>query len=164
MIEVEITSLDICRALLLEEQQQFRNKFTIRKKNSLYIGILGEVLYEKLFEGAVRINNFNYDFLYRGRKIDVKTKECKFKPKPHYSATVEAYTRYQQKCEAYVFFRIRRDHKVAWLLGSKNKSTFFKHAKFYKKGDTAPGNGLIYKEDHYGIPISWLDGFKFCKV
>ena len=163
MIEVDILSVDIARAMLLEEQQRFNNKHSFRGENGQYIGMIGEVIFERVFNDVKRVNTYDCDFIYESIKIDVKTKQCSFKPKMDYSCTVEDYTKDIQDCDLYVFIRINKEHTKAWILGQKFKSDFFEQATFRKKGDVA-SNGLIYKKDHWDLPIYELSTFKFCKV
>lgn len=161
MIEIKITSLDICKALLLEEQMLFSNKHSF-KRNGLYIGCLGEVIYERYDRTAIRTNTFHYDFTVDNKKVDVKTKLCSSQPRLHYECSVYDY--FHQDCDKYVFIRINKDHTKAWILGEITKDRLLREGKHCKAGNIDPTNNLRYQKDSTNILIRELNDVKICKV
>ena len=95
-------------------------------------------------------NTYDYDLIYHGAKIDVKTKECTSPPKDFYECSVAAYNT-KQKCNAYVFTRICQD--TCWILGWMPKQSYFEKATFLKKGQIDPSNNFVVRADCYNLPI-----------
>ncbi|CAN0498136.1 unnamed protein product [Laminaria digitata] len=103
-------------------------------------------------------DTFNYDLRYKGKKIEVKTISCKFKPKRHYLATVNSHNLdgvHQQKADYYVFLRILNDKTKAWVLGCYPCSEFFENGEFVSKGKDF-GTFKFVKANATVLPISEL--------
>ena len=128
-------------------------------KGNIY-GALGEVvvndIYSKHYDCEF-INNYDYDLIIDGDKVDVKTKRTTVKPSEEYNCSISAFNT-TQDCNFYVFVRITEDKKTAYVLGYKKKTTFFKQAIFGKKGQVDPdGNGKwTFKDDCYNLKIKHL--------
>lgn len=132
-------------------------KHSFMKGNRNVVGFLGEILVADYLKANIE-NTYDYDLIKSGVKIDVKSKRCSSVPQDHYECSVAAYNT-KQKCDYYVFVRILKDYKKAWILGIINKENFFKNSILRKKGFTDISNNLTFKEDTYNLPIKDLLDF-----
>ena len=120
------------------------------------IGFLGEIIVRDL-TGYKQVNTSDYDLLVEqsGRRVDVKSKQCKSTPHPSYDCSVAAHGT-QQDCDDYVFVRIHNNLSRAWILGTIPKVEYFNKATRYQKGDLDESNGYVVKADCYNLKISEL--------
>ena len=154
MIEVPITP-DLLRRAQRKTAHVGILEGSITGSTSHVVGALGELVVSDL-TGALEANNRHYDLLLDGKRIDVKTKRCNTKPRPHYDCTIPAHGT-KQDCDSYVFVRIKIDGSKAWILVEIYKRTFYRNAKFYRRGDIDPDNGFVFKADCYNLPIEELN-------
>lgn len=164
MIEVKLTPFILNRAENLVKHLQVETSRSMYSGEQNYrknlIGAIGECVFEQIFKQAIRVNNYYYDFIIGDRKIDIKTKECAFKPLPEYAVSVLRYSINCAKCSHYVFVRVSKDLKYAWILGGLEKDSFRKMAKFYATGDIEDGTNFVFKQGTYNLPISKLNDLK----
>jgi len=135
-------------------------KNSITKSGGNLVGFIGEGLVHKYLldnEETVRWSNtYDYDIvLNNGFAIDVKTKRTNYKPKLEYECSVASLNT-KQRCDVYVFTRVKGDMSVGWLLGFLPKDEYFEKANFMEKGAIDPSNGWQVKSDCYQVPISDL--------
>jgi hypothetical protein len=154
----------VSEATFKEAKRRFDNfpliNNSIRHREGGLVGYIGEALVLHLKGGEIK-DTYDYDVIDRnGLKIDVKTKERKVAPLPHYNCTVAAFNT-KQKCDRYAFVNVLKDMKTAWYLGSISKKEFYKKAVFRKKGEydpTAPSHRPFrFTADCYNIPASELE-------
>ena len=98
------------------------NSFT-KGQGNIY-GFLGEELFCRYFSITPK-DEFNYDFEYKDKKYEIKSKHCSTEPKEHFECSI-AETSIFQDTDVYVFTRILNDLSVGWLLGYISKCDFFK--------------------------------------
>lgn len=155
MIEVKITEEMIAKA---KEQAiamgELRN--SIRKGEGNLVGFIGEQVAQKVLGGFID-NTYDHDLMMDDfmTAVDVKTKETKCAPLPHYSCSVANYNA-TQKCDYYCFVRVKKDLSVGWYLGVYPKESYVKDAIFLRTGDFDPDNNFTVKADCYNMPISKL--------
>lgn len=136
-----------------------RNSIT-QGRGNVY-GFAGELAAARYLEGATVHNTRDYDLILpigvKGMLVDVKTKKVTTAPKEHYLCSVADFNT-TQKCDAYLFARVKDDFSYAWLLGWLPTPTFYSRAKFYRAGELDPdGNGRWrFRTDCYNIAISKL--------
>jgi len=120
-------------------------------------GFLGEIAFELLFPDSKYVGSysFTHDYLMGNRKIDVKSKTCCDKPKPHYTASVVCAAGKSLRASHYFFVRVRKDLTRAWMLGWITKNRLLEQGEFKRKGEE-DGYGFVYKASGYHIPISRL--------
>lgn len=116
-------------------------------------GYLGEVAFENMFN-CNRVNDFNYDFLINGKKVDVKTKHSKNTPEDWHEVSCFPSQKWQ-KCDYYAFMRISDDNQNAWFVGILPKDKFYTESYLLKKG-VKQHNGLIPKFDSYNMTLGKL--------
>ena len=79
---------------------------SIEKGGGNYAGVFGELLFIKEF-GGNRENSYDYDIMYEGLAIDVKTKRRSVSPKPYYECSIPNYNT-EQDCDYYYLFQSGR--------------------------------------------------------
>ena len=160
MIELPITYNQIQRAKELYPFESLNNSIT-KGKSNIY-GALGEIVVHDFFIAKNRsvslINDYNYDIVIDGYKVDVKTKKTTVIPKKHYLCSIAVYNT-KQMCDFYFFVRIKENLEYAYLLGYYWKDKFFDRATFNKQGELDV-NGWEFKADCYNIKIEDLIPFK----
>tara|TARA_R110000782_G_C14549506_1_gene384789 strand:- start:76 stop:558 length:483 start_codon:yes stop_codon:yes gene_type:complete len=160
MIKIEITKEQVYRAKKLYTFSQLKGSIT--KGQSNIYGALGEIIvYDINKEKGLTVDfnsTYDYDLIIAGYKIDVKTKRTTVVPKPEYLCSISAFNT-KQKCDFYFFLRINENLKECYLLGYKDKKSFFKESTFNKKG-TLDVNGWHFKDDCYNLKIELLNNFK----
>lgn len=119
-----------------------------------YAGIFGEVLFTELIGGRRR-NTYDYDIIYNGLKIDVKTKRRSVKPQPHYEASIADHNT-SQDCDLYYFISVRDTYEHATFLGHLSPEEYFERAAFHEAGEKDPDNGFEFKADCYNVPHAEL--------
>jgi len=123
----------------------------------LYLRDFGDVVEEETFP-----LRYEYDFLFNGKKCEVKTKQTTVKPKSIYDCSVANYNP-DQKCDVYIFARVHEFWEVAWILGWMEKEEYFKSSVFLKKGDIDPSNNYTVKADCHNVKILNLHDIKDLK-
>ncbi len=109
----------------------------------------------------------NCDYLINGKKIEIKGANIGKNQKPRIDWTCKHFkTSSHQKCDYYVFLRIREDFTKAYLLGMISKSDFESKSLFKKKGDydedSPKSKPFYYTADTYTLPMTELT-YKFKK-
>ena len=131
---------------------------SIRGGEGSLVAYIGEEVVKKVLDGDIK-DTYDYDIIYKGIKVDVKTKERTVEPRLHYNCTVADFNT-RQDCDEYAFVSVLSDLSHAWYLGKINKKDFYKKAKFYKKGaldpESPPSKNFYFKADCYNIPIKSL--------
>jgi len=159
MIEVVITKDQVDRAeKMTEEISNLKNSVT--KGKSAIFGTLGEVIVSDYFKDKALVedvNTYNFDMKINGKKIEVKSKKTTVVPREHYTCTVFGYNT-TQKCDYYVFARIREDFSKGYILGYLAKKEFYSVATKRMRG--VDYDGIKTPADCYNITISQLKKFK----
>jgi hypothetical protein len=124
---------------------------SIRKGEGSLVAYIGEEVVKKVLDGDIK-DTYDYDIIYNGTKVDVKTKERTVPPKLYYECSVADFNT-RQDCDEYAFVSVLNNMKEAWYLGKVSKSDFYKTAVFHKKGEVDPANNFTFKADCYNIPV-----------
>jgi hypothetical protein len=136
MIEFDITQEQRDRANKLYSFNVLNN--SIRQGEGNVIGALGEIVvfdhYTAIGRHVVHAQDFNFDLLIEGFKIEVKTQEQRSIPLPVYTCHVPDYNS-TQECEFYCFVFIHPDMTKGWLAGYISRSQFNQIKKLKKKGE-----------------------------
>ena len=154
ILELNIYQHQIDKA---SEKSQFKTNNSITdNKNNIY-GILGEIVFGDLFKipQSDRLSTKDYDLIFLGQKVDIKTKKTTVVPSPEYNFSI-ATTSLHQSCDAYVGMRISEDMKKAYLLGYITKKDFMTGGVYGVKGDVEENssNNFTYQADCMNIPIA----------
>ena len=112
-----------------------------------YAGGLGEVAVEQ-YLGATWVGDYDYDSVYLGMKLEVKSKRTGRFPQADYECSV-SYTNPDQKCDLYVFTRVHNDCDFVYLLGFITPEDFKKVRFLVYAGVTSGNNNFVEKETCY---------------
>lgn len=150
MIEVQITNEMLGEAYKKAEAMGVLRNSILKGKGNVY-GFLGEMIVAQ-YLGVPLDNTYDYDLIYEGIKLDVKSKKRINEPKRSWFCAVSARNT-TQKCDAYVFTNIMSNFSKGWILGFYPKDAYLENADFFKKGTRDKQNGIIYREDCYLMQI-----------
>jgi hypothetical protein len=137
-------------------------KNSITKGRGNLAGRLGEIALANHLSVDVQ-DHREYDLVYTGRSIEVKTKRRTVPPLGFYEVSV-AKTSKHQNPDLYAFISMEFDRKEngsyfglknIWLCGYSGD--YFKKAKHMKKGDRDESNGFTTLVDMYNLRIDQLD-------
>ena len=118
-----------------------QSKFGADKERTL-VGYVGEFMVMEHLKVDDGDDDYEYDIIYRNKKIEIKSISCKFKPHLDYLCTVNSFDpngMHKQDADYYIFTRIKNDLSEGWILG------FIKCKEFFEKG-------LFVKKDSNVIP------------
>ena len=153
MIKLEPTEEQKDKAIKeAKEMGAIRN--SIRKGAGNAIGFLSEIMLSEYLQ-CERQPCKDYDILWNGMKVDVKTKETTVPPKNYYDCSI-AKTSTHQRCDAYLFTRYIKKGSL-YVLGWISKEDFFNKARFLRKGDIDGDNDFVVKADCYNLSIIELN-------
>tara|TARA_R110001606_G_scaffold152810_1_gene293716 strand:- start:3136 stop:3633 length:498 start_codon:yes stop_codon:yes gene_type:complete len=132
------------------------------EKKRIFEGYLGEEIISD-FLGISKVDDtYEFDMISnKGKKIEIKTVSCSFKPKPDYLCTVNSHTEkyvHKQDADYYIFLRIMNDYSVGWILGWIPCSEFFNIGTFVKK-NTDFGKFRFTKANATVLEINRLNKF-----
>jgi len=155
ILQIPTTKDQIKRAQdLADEMGTLKNSITKGKGNVL--GFLGEVVLADHF-GWKQSNTYNYDLLMpNGKTVDVKSKQCRSIPLPHYECSIASYN-IKQQCDYYAFNRIKSDLSVVYFAGMLPKGVYFDKATKRSAGEVDESNGFTFRADCYNLEIAELD-------
>ena len=121
-------------------------KNSITRGDGNYAGRLGELALAKHLSVEVE-DHKDYDLIYNGEMVEVKTKRRATKPKSNYTVNIAATSKHQ-KPDKYAFLSIEyadrdsggnySDLQYIWLCGYKSAEQFFEEAEFWPKGTPDP--------------------------
>jgi len=149
-------------------------------------GYLGEESVASWLGSEIISDSFNHDQILKNtsvrhlirdskkeKTIEIKTKRRTVVPLPNYDASV-AETSTHQHPDAYIFVSLQFDFSFPdrnevlryknlrniWVVGQKERESYFKIAKFYRMGDIDPSNRFRVKANMYNVAIKDLDSIE----
>lgn len=162
MRELHINPAMVEKAQAKLEKLSTRSNLGLSKFGSEYdrilVGYVGEQIVIDFLGMAEYVDGFDFDLVYKGKRLEVKTISCKFKPFPDYLCTVNSHDLdgvHKQKADYYIFLRILNDKSKGWILGYMPCEEFFKKGKFVEKG-TDFGKFQFFKANATVMPIADL--------
>jgi hypothetical protein len=138
------------------------NSITSGKGN--VAGRLGEIAFAS-YIGADIADDYNFDIVLKGERIEVKTKRRTVRPQGSYMVNVAA-TSLHQKPDRYVFMSIKFKRKKGfnyygveevWLCGDMLAEDYMKKSKLWKKGKTDNNGAFTTLRDMHNLSINELD-------
>ena len=156
MIKIPITKEHINEAKKLYDFGVLNGSITAGEGNKR--GAIGEVIAREFLD-AKQENTYDYDIVYKGKKIDVKTKKYTYNLTPNrgWNLNIPDFNT-TQKCDYYLFIGMSTKYDVAYFYGFIPKEDFYKIAIFGKKGTQDPSTNVpfVFTSDCYNIQISRL--------
>lgn len=110
--------------------------------------------------GVELLDEFDYDFIYKEQRFDVKTITAAGPPPWHFLATVNSCKpgrQHRQATDFYLFMRLRYDSRLAWVVGFKSSRLFWEQGRFVPKGEPLFPGQLAEKADATVIEIRRLN-------
>jgi hypothetical protein len=161
VIEIEITPEMIARAQTKSQAMGSLNN-SIRNGRGNLCGFLGEICVETLL-GAQENNTYQFDLVWNGVELEVKTKDRTVKPCAEFDASVANYNA-RQTADCYVFVSLLRNkssgqYTHGYVMGLMPKTEYIQRARFMRKGDIDPSNGWEVSADCYNLPYGDLYHF-----
>lgn len=165
MIEVEV-SKDLIdkaelRASAVSRTSTLLHKYGSEKKR-IFEGYLGEEIVKEYLDIESIDDDYEYDLISnKGKRLEVKTISCSFKPHDDYFCTVNSSyldSVRKQSADYYVFLRVLNSYDKAWLLGYIECDKFFELGNFIEKG-TDMGKFKFVKANATVLPIYKLNQF-----
>ena len=156
---------------MIEEAQEWADnlgsiKNSITKGKGNYVGRLGELALAKHIGAGEAQDQSGYDLVFKGKKIEVKTKRRAVPPRESYLVNI-AETSKHQSPDIYAFissqFNTHKKGKYTgleklWLCGYKSSEDYFDQATFYSKGDKDPDMPLYkFSASCYVMRVRDLD-------
>lgn len=149
-------------AMYAEHTRDFKNTNILNhrtvydKEESRMAGILGEIVFQHyLGETGVRCKNLSYDYVFNGKKIDVK---CKFRtvvPRPIFEASFFSYQAdtYYKDVEYYAFLSTIRDYETVWFCAYSSKENWLHNPNgvLWKTGQIDPTNRKRFDKDTWSV-------------
>ena len=127
-------------------------------------GRLGELALAE-YLGVGLADEKDYDLIYNGEKIEVKTKRRTVKPAEYFDVSVAETSRHQAP-DRYVFISIEYASKKSkqyhglkniWLCGDIPAKEFFERGRFLRKGAEDGNNKFRVLRDMYNLQINQLN-------
>ena len=132
------------------------------ERDRILVGYIGEKIIMNYLNIEKDVDDFEFDLLSnKGKRLEVKTITCKFKPKTHYWCTVNSHDLdgiHKQKADYYIFLRILNDFTKGWILGWISCDNFFQKGTVVKKGKDF-GKFQFVKANATILEISELNDF-----
>ncbi len=167
VIQVIPSEKQLDRSLAIRQERALKGSIT--KGAGGLVGALGEICTADLLNvialGETDEWSYDCDLKYPVfGKTDVKTKRQTKEPLlSYYDCSVWAPSKPRQKCDTYVFVRVRlpmREEEAndfskckVWLLGASGKDDYFNRARYMKKGSKDPRNNFTVRADCWNLPI-----------
>ena len=105
-------------------------------------------------------DSVQYDMIdgWLNKTIEVKTKQRKAAPQPHYEASVTTQSLHLLNPDIFVFVSLL-GHRRAYIMGAIEANEFYEKALPLKQGDYDPSNGYTVKKDCLNIAYSELGDY-----
>ena len=155
MIEINVSHEQLQRAKELYNFKVLNNSISKGKGN--LIGALGEIIVLDYYilkgKKVIHAQNYNYDLLIEGYKIECKTLASNVSPKLDFNCHLSTYND-KQECDYYCFLHALNDYSKVWIKGMLPKHELNQLKVLKKKGEL-DGN-FEFKEDTWVIKNNQL--------
>tara|TARA_R110000868_G_scaffold314566_1_gene575496 strand:+ start:362 stop:862 length:501 start_codon:yes stop_codon:yes gene_type:complete len=134
-------------------------------KEQQFVGLIGEIMVVNLFGLEYKFSqgfDGGFDFIYKGKKIDVKTMGRTVDPKPYFVNNFIAFQK-DFNCDYYIFTSLNKKTNELTICGYLSKEDLLKKSTLYKKGTKRTrtnGTSFILKADTYEIENFNLKKYK----
>lgn len=158
MIEIDIPK-SVVEKLQARADEIGALKNSIEKGRGNIVGLLGEWLFQQFRPEADHVDEYDFDFVSKGKRIEVKTKKINSKPNSDFHCNVSHFNT-RQNADIYIFAAVLSDFSKGYLYGWEYKAEFFKKAKFYSDGATYESGPLkdrfFFRGDSWNLCIKEL--------
>ena len=105
-------------------------------KEQQFVGLIGEIMVVNLFGLEYKFSqgfDGGFDFIYKGKRIDVKTMGRTVDPKPYFVNNFIAFQK-DFNCDYYIFTSLNKKTNELTICGYLSKEDLLKKSTLYKKG------------------------------
>lgn len=130
-------------------------------------GILGELIFAEMYSTAILSKDWRYDFIYKGKKIDVKCKCRNVAPDiATHQASIFAYQARNKVVDIYYFMSTTKTFEKVWLCGYITKKQLLTHPflEYWKKNAIDNSNGKQFRADTLSIGYEYLNPIDIDKI
>lgn len=145
---------------LFSDNNIINSKTIYNRKQSRIAGLLGEIVFKRIYPNALESSDMTYDFDYENYKIDVKCKYRKYPPIPDYEASFFLYqTNELFNADLYYFMSTVPNYEYVWLCGYIKKDDIINnpHKEIWKAGEIDKKNGMHFREDTLCLKYKYLN-------
>lgn len=154
--------------MLWEMERRYRRQYNdnptlnhltqVRKKDSRLAGILGEIIFERLYPTSIPSTDLRWDYWYKGKRIDIKCKLRRVPGNIMQEASIYEYQFKNSKGEVYYFMSTMPTFQKVWLCGWIGKQEMINHpeAKHWKRNDKDYSNGKQFSADTLNLGYAYL--------
>ena len=134
-------------------------------KEQQFVGLIGEIMVVNLFGLEYKFSqgfDGGFDFIYKGKRIDVKTMGRTVDPKPYFVNNFIAFQK-DFNCDYYIFTSLNKKTNELTICGYLSKEDLLKKSTLYKKGTKRTrtnGTSFVLKADTYEIENFNLKNYK----
>ena len=134
-------------------------------KEQQFVGLIGEIMVVNLFGLEYKFSqgfDGGFDFIYKGKRIDVKTMGRTVDPKPYFVNNFIAFQK-DFNCDYYIFTSLNKKTNELTICGYLSKEDLLKKSTLYKKGTKRTrtnGTSFVLKADTYEIENFNLKKYK----
>jgi hypothetical protein len=142
------------------ETNMMNQKTVYDRKHSRIAGILGEIVFKKIYPEAIRSKDITYDFDLQGNKVDVKCKYRTVVPRLEYEASFFLYQADEKfNADLYYFMSTIPSFEYVWLCGYASKKEILENpnTEIWKQGEIDENNGMTFKEDTICLKYKYLN-------
>jgi len=107
-------------------------------------------------------STYDYDFIYNGKKVEVKTMGTNFIPNNTYLCAINKNSSFQQ-CDIYVFCFLNNKTKKVYIAGWIEKDLFYNKCYYQEKNKPFLSLTSGLKEDQYLVSINELNKMELLK-
>jgi hypothetical protein len=142
------------------ESNLVNSKTVYDRKHSRVAGILGEIIFKKIYPTAERSKDMTYDFNLDGNKVDVKCKYRTVNPRQDYEASFFLYQAGEKfNADLYYFMSTIPSFEYVWLCGYASKKEILENpnTEIWKQGQIDENNGMTFREDTICLKYKYLN-------
>lgn len=139
------------------------DKTVYNRKHSRIAGILGEIVFKKIYPEAKRSKDMTYDFDLENFKVDVKCKYRTVNPRQEYEASFFLYQSDESfNADLYYFMSTIPFFGYVWLCGKATKKEILENpnTEIWKQGEIDANNGMTFREDTICLKYKFLNQIK----
>jgi len=136
------------------------SKTVYDRKHSRIAGILGEIVFKKIYPDAIKSKDITYDFDLRGYKVDVKCKYRTVIPRQDFEASFFLYQADEKfNADLYYFMSTVPSFEYVWLCGYATKKEILENpnTEIWKQGQIDQNNGMTFIEDTICLKYKYLN-------
>ena len=162
-----VNTAEIIENARMKAAEMGRLRNSIRRGAGNVDGFIGENAVKAFLHIPLSLdqNTYDYDLIWQGLLIDVKSKKTTVVPSREFECSVAAYN-VRQRCTHYVFTRVLYQPgsdlpQTTHIMGFIGKVEYYAKARFLRRGQIDGNNGFEVKEDCWNLPYSQLTPITF---